>query len=101
MSCVLPFINIYVCTKFNFNPFSTFQDTARTSNHYENKAVQRTAVSPPLLFQNILFFSQPDWYIEPDQNCTLPLVKNGKIGNTSCLIGILKLIFLDICTSSQ
>ena len=32
------------------------------------------------------FFSQPDWYVEPDQNCTLPLVKNGKIGNTSCLI---------------
>ena len=33
------------------------------------------------------FFSQPDWYVEPDQNCTLPLVKNGKIGNTNCLIG--------------
>ena len=28
------------------------------------------------------FFSQPDWYVEPDQNCTLPLVKNGKIGNS-------------------
>ena len=37
-------------------------------------------------FVNNLFFSQPDWYVEPDQNCTLPLVKNGKIGNTSCLI---------------
>jgi len=34
-------------------------------------------------FVNILFFSQPDWYVEPDQNCILPLVKNGKIGNTS------------------
>jgi len=36
-----------------------------------------------------LFFCKhlvPDWYVEPDQNCTLPLVKNGKIGNTSCLI---------------
>jgi len=32
-------------------------------------------------------FSEPDWYVEPDQNCTLPLVKNGKIGNTNCLIG--------------
>jgi len=28
-----------------------------------------------------LFFSQPDWYVDPDQNCTLPLVKNGKLGN--------------------
>ena len=35
LSSVLPFINIYVCTKFNFNPFSTFQDMARISNHYE------------------------------------------------------------------
>ena len=34
LSFVLPFINIYVCTKFNFNPFSTLQDMARTSNHY-------------------------------------------------------------------
>ena len=30
LSSVFPFINIYVCTKFNFNPFST-----RISNHYE------------------------------------------------------------------
>ena len=29
MSSVLPLINIYVCTKFNFNPFCTFQDMAR------------------------------------------------------------------------
>ena len=42
-----------------------------------HKAVQRTAISPPF---------------EPDQNCTLPLVKNGKIGNTRCLIGILNII---------
>ena len=28
MSSALPFINIYVCTKFNFNPFCTFQDMA-------------------------------------------------------------------------
>ena len=27
-----------------------------------------------------------------DQNCTLPLVKNGKIGNTSCLIGNLNIL---------
>ena len=38
-------------------------------------------------FLELLFFSQPDWYVEPDQNCTLPLHKNGKIGNTSCLTG--------------
>jgi len=35
LSSSLPLIYIYVCTKFNFNPFSTFQDMARTSNHYE------------------------------------------------------------------
>jgi len=37
LSSVLPFINIYVCTMFNFNPFSTFQDMARVSNHYDKK----------------------------------------------------------------
>jgi len=26
VSSALPLINIYVCTKFNFNPFCTFQD---------------------------------------------------------------------------
>jgi len=40
LSSVLPHINIYVCTKFNFNPFSTFQDMARISNHYENKMLR-------------------------------------------------------------
>jgi len=35
LSTVLPIINIYVYTKCNFNPFSTFQDMARISNHYE------------------------------------------------------------------
>ena len=45
------------------------------------------AISPTVFFfNNILFFFQPDWYVEPDQKCTLPLVKNGKIGNTSYLI---------------
>jgi len=44
--------------------------------------------------------------IEADQNCTLPLVKNGKIGNTSCLISCdLDLWGMDPgqyhCTSSQ
>jgi len=34
LSDVLPFINIYVCTKFHFNPFCTFQDMARTGNTY-------------------------------------------------------------------
>ena len=28
-------INIYVCTKFYFNPFYTFQDKAQTGIHYE------------------------------------------------------------------
>ena len=37
LSSALPLINIYVCTKFNFNPFCTFQDMARTSNHYKTK----------------------------------------------------------------
>ena len=32
---LLPLINIYVYTKFNFNPCCTLQDIARTSNHYE------------------------------------------------------------------
>ena len=36
-----------------------------------NKEVQRTAISPPLFFVNILFFSHPDWYVKPDQNCTI------------------------------
>ena len=31
LSSVLPFINIYVCTKLNFNPICTFQDMTRTS----------------------------------------------------------------------
>ena len=35
MSSVLPLININVCTKFSFNPFSTFQDMAWTGIHYE------------------------------------------------------------------
>ena len=39
-----------------------------------------------VFFVNILFFSSPDWYIEPDQNCTLPLVKNGKIGKLFDLV---------------
>ena len=34
--CVLSPIYIYECTKFNFNPFCTFQDMARTDIHYEN-----------------------------------------------------------------
>ena len=37
LSSALPLINIYVCTKFNFNPFSTLQDMVRISNHYEKK----------------------------------------------------------------
>ena len=33
LSSALRLINIYVCIKFNFNPFCTFQDMARTRNH--------------------------------------------------------------------
>ena len=35
LSTALPFIYIYVCTKFHFNPFCTFQDMAWTGNTYE------------------------------------------------------------------
>jgi len=34
-------INIYVCTKFNFNPFSTFQDMARTGIYYDKMVMGR------------------------------------------------------------
>jgi len=37
LSSALPLINIYVCTKFNFNPFCTFQDMAQTGIHYKTK----------------------------------------------------------------
>jgi len=35
LSSALPFINIYVCTKLNFDLFGTFQDMARTGIHYD------------------------------------------------------------------
>jgi len=35
LSSALPLIYIYVCTKFHFNPFCTFQDMAWTGNTYE------------------------------------------------------------------
>ena len=37
LSSAFPLIFIYVCTKFNLNPFCTFQDVARTSKHYKTK----------------------------------------------------------------
>jgi len=40
LSTVIPLIKVYVCTKFNFNPFCTFQDMLRTINHYEKKTVK-------------------------------------------------------------
>jgi len=40
LSSAHPRINIYVCTKFDFNPFCTFQDMAQTGLQYENKMVQ-------------------------------------------------------------
>ena len=62
------------------------------NDYNQYKAVQRTAISPTVVFLEHLVFSQPVWYVEPNQNCTLPLVKNGKIGNTSCLIGNLNIL---------
>ena len=35
LSSALPLINIYICTKFNFNLFGTFQDMVRTGIYYE------------------------------------------------------------------
>jgi len=35
MSSALLVNKIYVFTKFKFNPSCTFQDMARTTNHYE------------------------------------------------------------------
>jgi len=37
LSSVLSLINIYVCTKFNFNPFCAFQGMAQIGIHYEKK----------------------------------------------------------------
>ena len=35
LSSALPLINIYVCAKFNFNPFCTFKNMTWTHIHYE------------------------------------------------------------------
>ena len=56
-----------------------------------NNKAQRTAISP-LFFQNICFSLNLTVPVEPDQNCTLPGVKNGKIRNTSCLISNLNIL---------
>ena len=37
LGTALPLINIYVCTKFNFNTFCTFQDMTQTHIHYGEK----------------------------------------------------------------
>ena len=44
LSSVLPYINIYVCTNFNFNPFSIFQDMTRISKHYEKRLMGDNSV---------------------------------------------------------
>ena len=41
LSSAHPLINIYVCTKFNFNPFCTFQDMTLTYIHYGNNKCLR------------------------------------------------------------
>jgi len=40
MSSVLPPINIYVWTKFHFNPFCTVQDIGQTGIHYDKYKVK-------------------------------------------------------------
>ena len=40
LSSALPLINIYVCTKFNFDLFGTFQDMGWTGIHYEKWLTQ-------------------------------------------------------------
>ena len=40
LSSALPLIDIYICTKFNFNPFCTFQDMA-VQTSYENNVKGR------------------------------------------------------------
>ena len=37
LSSAIPLINIYVFTKFNFNPFCTFKDMAHIGIYYETK----------------------------------------------------------------
>ena len=37
LSSALPLINNYVCTKFNFNPFCTFQDGQNKQPLWKNK----------------------------------------------------------------
>jgi len=41
LSSTLPLINIYVCTKFNVNPYCAFQGMSRTTDPYEKKVKGR------------------------------------------------------------
>jgi len=41
LSSALLLINIYVCTKLNFNPFCAFQDMAQTGIYYDKYKVKR------------------------------------------------------------
>ena len=45
MSSALPLIDSYVCTKFNFNPLSTFQDMARSFSILRHDSVWTVCVS--------------------------------------------------------
>ena len=45
LSFALSLINIYVCPKFNFNPFCTFQDMARTGINYEKNGYGEITLS--------------------------------------------------------
>jgi len=45
MSPALSLINLYVCTKFNFNPFSTLQDMAWTCIYYAKNSYGQITLS--------------------------------------------------------
>ena len=52
-----------------------------------NHTTVKVSDKKKLLFVEHFVFFQPDWYVEPDQNCTLPLVKNVKIHMAQWLVG--------------
>ena len=84
-------LSVFYCvTRLCLIGFHCF--TLLTRHIQSNKTVQRIAISPAVVFLEYFVFSQPDWYFETDQKCQLPLVKNGKIGNTCCLIGNLNIL---------
>ena len=73
--------------------FITFSVNKYTSNLYIDKTVQRTAISPAVVFLRTFCFSlNLTGMLNLTKIVHLPLVKNGKIGNPSCLIGNLNIL---------